>query len=127
MMSMNGRRITNGAFLVKTGECYAFNQKFRYLHKAVMRATTGTIVDHRNGDKLDCQRSNLRFATTSQNNANSKTFRPLNGAYYQSNGWYSRITVNGRDIYLGRFKTAHKAWCAYKQAAIKHFGEFARP
>jgi hypothetical protein len=41
-----------------------------YLHRFVMHAGKGDIVDHISGDKLDCQRANLRFCTRSENQAN---------------------------------------------------------
>lgn len=40
-----------------------------YLHRFVMGEPEGMQVDHRNGDKLDCRRSNLRVVTNSQNHA----------------------------------------------------------
>lgn len=40
-----------------------------YLHRLVLGDPVGLQVDHRNGDKLDCRRSNLRAVTNSQNHA----------------------------------------------------------
>ena len=41
-----------------------------FLHRTVLRAAPGTIVDHINHDGLDCRKGNLRFATSAQQNAN---------------------------------------------------------
>ena len=44
--------------------------KTTYLHRLVMAAGPGEIIDHINGDPLDCRRENLRSVTGSENNAN---------------------------------------------------------
>jgi hypothetical protein len=46
-----------------------------YLHVEIMRLqaeqpTSKHVVDHLNGDTLDCRRANLRWATKAQNNRN---------------------------------------------------------
>lgn len=40
--------------------------------------------------------------------------------------WQARITVNGREISLGYFKTIEEAATAYTQGAKRFFGEYAR-
>src|SRR3990167_852030 len=42
----------------------------RYLHRTVKPSPKGKLTDHRNLNKLDCRRSNLRFVDWSQNGAN---------------------------------------------------------
>lgn len=41
--------------------------------------------------------------------------------------WYSRITINGKHIHLGRFDTAEEAHAAYVAASREAYGEFACP
>ena len=90
------------------------------------------VVDHINGDPNDNRWRNLRLATQSQNHGNSHMRRDnrsgLKGAFKQSraNTYYSKIKVDGRIIYLGSFETAAEAHIAYRKAARKYFGEFAR-
>lgn len=89
-------------------------------------------LDHINLIKHDNRIMNLRLATKYQNqsnrNMNKNNKIRLKGVrkYQNSNGWSATITSNHRIIHLGTFKTPQEASKAYKQAAIKYHGEFAR-
>jgi hypothetical protein len=84
-------------------------------------------IDHINGIRFDNRIANLREATNSQNKQNRKPkVAGLKGVYRQKNRWRARITINRRCLYLGTFSTPEAASAAYREAAIKHFGEFAR-
>lgn len=89
-------------------------------------------VDHIDLDGLNNQRNNLRLVTHTQNSWNSR--RQLNnasgykGVSRRKHGchWRATITINGKQIYLGGFKTPELAHIAYCEAARKFYGEFAR-
>ncbi len=101
--------------------------KSEYLHRKIMGARKGQLVDHANGDTLDNRRANLRFATKSQNAANMrKPGRDLPKGVTASRGRYNaKIKVQYKIIGLGTHQTAEAAGQAYDRAAIKFFGEFA--
>ncbi len=88
--------------------------------------------DHINGDGLDNRRSNLRIASPSQNVMNqkkrTKTSSKFKGCYLEksTNKWVARITVNYKNIIIGRFKDELKASFAYDEKAKELFGEFAK-
>lgn len=88
------------------------------------------LVDHRNGDTLDNQRSNLRQATHSQNGQNRKINRShalgLKGVSRKGNAWSARIRLKSVLIHLGNFATPELAHAAYCEAAERYFGTFAR-
>ena len=99
---------------------------------AIMSAPPGALVDHKNGDGLDNRRANLRFASASQNNSNSR-IRASNSTGFKGvtfdrgrQKWRAQISVGGRVINLGRYETPEDAHAAYAQSAQKHYGEFAR-
>lgn len=102
------------------------------LHRRLLNPPDNLIVDHKNGNPLDCRRANLRLATKAENSWNSR--RPRNntsgfkGAYFcKDTGKYqARIAVSRKVIRLGTFDTAEQAHHAYLEAANLHFGEFAR-
>lgn len=103
------------------------------LHRLVIGARPGQIIDHINGDPLDNRLCNLRICTQSQNmmnrRPNRKSSSPYKGVTFSfpdsSNPYCARIRIDGRKTHLGCFATAEDAARAYDLAALKHFGEFA--
>lgn len=109
-----------------------WKKKVVYLHRLIMRAKEGESVDHINGNPLDNRRNNLRIATHQQNMSNkgvqinSKT--KVKGVFATTNSprWRAQVRVNYKTLHLGCFDTKLEAAEAYNQAALFHFGEFAK-
>lgn len=98
-----------------------------YLHRLIMQAKPGELIDHRNHNGLDDQRDNLRRLTTSANAANVPK-RRAGSSQYKGVGWdarracwRARITVNYCTIFLGEFAEEIDAAKAYDRAAVEHF------
>jgi hypothetical protein len=92
-----------------------------YLHRVIMGAGKGEIVDHINRDRLDNRRANLRLCSSAQNTWNAKTRRDnaagVRGVWEHSPGcWSAVIFVNGQRIPLGTFRSKHEAAIAYLSA-----------
>lgn len=101
-----------------------------FMHRCMLDADVGVIVDHINGNGLDNRRCNLRLATRSQNLANQRTVRNkwgYKGITYRRRHktWRARIGFNGKTVDLGEFGNLDDAAQAYDEAAKKLFGEFA--
>jgi len=104
-----------------------------FMHQAVIGRIHGKEIDHRDGNGLNNQRSNLRHATHRQNcfNVGPQRGRKFKGAYLElgtrhRNKWRCRIKVNGRLLSVGRFPTEIEAAKAFDRSAIVFHGEFAR-
>lgn len=102
------------------------------MHREVANTPEGLVCDHINGRTLDNRKSNLRSATRSQNIWNSrKTSRPGYSKYKgitfykRHQNWGAQIIVDGRRIFLDKFREEIQAAKAYDRAAKKYFGEFA--
>ena len=110
------------------------NKKQYLLHRLVWLYFHGKFpeknVDHINGDKQDNRIENLRLADYSQNGGNRKASKNnltgLKGVHVQKTGFVAMIMKDGKNRYLGMFKSAVEAKAAYDKAAKELFGEFAR-
>lgn len=112
---------------------YAVSAKYGRMHRFLLGAKPGEMVDHVNGDKLDNRRANLRIATNAQNQANRRAVRgtsKFKGVCRQKRPhskdvWVARIVAGGQQVHLGSFDDEAVAALAYDAAARKHFGQFA--
>lgn len=91
------------------------------------------LVDHINQDKLDNRRSNLRLATSTQNEANkpkrqgnvSSKYKGVIKMKGRKKCWRAIITKNSMRRELGCYYTEEEAALAYNKAALEEFGQFA--
>ena len=102
------------------------------MHRLIMGAQPGQLIDHKNRKGLDNQRGNLRFCTRSQNQANAK--KRAGSSRYKGvtwdkhwDKWRAMIGVRSKRFHLGYFDDEDDAGRAYNRAATEYFGEFARP
>lgn len=107
-----------------------YSRRTLLMHRVILQAQPGQEVDHINGDRLDNQKSNLRFVTRSQNLQNRAW--PLKGVSQKSKKtrgkkrWVARISVGGKTKFLGNFYTSKEAEDAYQAANSKYFGDYSR-
>ena len=107
------------------------NGKMVTMHRIIIGANKGEIVDHANMNGLDNRVSNLRLCTKQQNAVNMKKYKgnsKYKGVSYCSDRkkYQAGIGVNGKRISLGRYKNELDAAIAYDAAAYTYYGDFAR-
>lgn len=100
------------------------------MHRLILDAGPGEVVDHINGNGLDNRRVNLRIVTTHENNLNrfknTRGSSQFKGVTWAKERWQAQIKLHGQMYYLGRFESEIEAARAYDLAARKLFKEFAK-
>lgn len=107
---------------------YVGKNKFAYLHRYILNAKKGEIVDHINRNKKDNRRENLRICSKQLNNYNREVKNILGrGIYYDKYGKRYRacISCKNKNLKLGSFKSLIDAKKAYNLKAIEFYGKDA--
>jgi len=112
------------------------------LHSAVVgNIPKGMVIDHKNRDPLDCQRSNLRVCTCQQNTWNRPPKRNCKYSRYkcvllhwckrngirvtQPKPWYAMVKISGKYHRRGMFADEKQAYDAAVELMQKLHGEYA--
>lgn len=119
-------------YLKPRGYVAAYIKDKEYLiHRFIMNPNKGLYIDHKNHNKLDNRRSNLRICTQSENMGNSHAPNTNTTGYKgviwdkSKNRYKARIMKNGIMNYIGSYKDINEAGKAYNNKAVELFGEFA--
>lgn len=116
-------------YIAKNGYvCGMLNGQHIYLHRFIMNCPDGLTVDHINHDLLNNCKSNLRFATNSQQEMNKGLSKVnssgVKGVYYiNTDLWEAQLTENGIR-HRQTFKTFQEAIKQRKQWEKEYFKEF---
>lgn len=104
-----------------------------YMHRLIMGAVPGEMIDHINGNTLDNRLCNLRFTNKSLNSINSKkrvgTSSKYRGVTWhaQNKRWLAQTGIKGKHISIGCFKNEVDAAIAYNNYMINLYGSYAKP
>ena len=102
-----------------------------FLHRVISNASDGEMVDHIDGDGLNCCRNNLRNCTNSENLMNRGAPKNNTSGYKgvcwdkQDRVWTAKITLNQVQMNIGRYDDPIDAARAYDTKAREIFGEYA--
>lgn len=107
-------------------------KKFQSMHRLIAAPPDGVDIDHRDCNRLNNTRQNLRVCSDSQNNHN-KHKGPNTTSRYKGVTWHKRLSkwqaqikVDGKNHYLGVFRSEFCAAEAYLIGAQIMYGEYAR-
>ncbi|WP_435007950.1 HNH endonuclease [Tundrisphaera lichenicola] len=116
-----------------TGRYYAYNKNHRLImHRVIMEAETGQIIDHIDRDGLNNRRQNLRFSDKYRNQMNrgkkKSSVSKYKGVWWNTRKqrWIVRFNWLGKDHYVGAFKDERIAAQAYNEAILPLAGEHSR-
>jgi hypothetical protein len=104
------------------------DRKVIYLHRWIMDAPRGVVVEHRDGNRSNNQRSNLRATSQSVNKSNPNDKIPLSasgvrGVVPQRDKWRAQIYRDGVRYNLGTFDTIEEAVKCRQQAEKEYHHE----
>lgn len=109
---------------------YASNNKHIRMHRLINKTPQGLLTDHKNGDKLDNRRSNLRTCNNSENHCNIKLMANNTSGHKgvswskAAQKWHAYINKDSKRTYLGIFNNLDEAVKVYEKAAVEQHGEF---
>lgn len=102
------------------------------LHRLVCRVADDVLVDHKNRDRLDATRENLRPATPSGNSANRAKIRKGTSSRYRgvtlhaaTGKWQAGAKQFDTFHHCGLFESEEAAARAYDKKARELWGDFA--
>jgi hypothetical protein len=109
--------------------CRWVNGKRIWLHHFITGLGRNEI-DHRDGNGLNNQKSNLRRTTFLKNSKNRGRYlnntSGFKGVVKRTHGFVAMISIRGKAKYLGFSKDPRDMAKIYDAAAIKNYKEFAR-
>jgi hypothetical protein len=110
-------------------DCNEFNSVV-LMHRIIMDAPKGKVVDHKNHIILDNRKENMRLCTQLENvknqllsKANTSGYK---GVYWstEKEKWYVKIGLNNKNLHLGYFNNIIEAFNTRLEAEIDYFGEY---
>lgn len=102
-----------------------------YMHRHILMPPKNIVVDHKNHNGLDNQRSNLRECTRGQNQINQRSQKNSSSKYLgvswskERKKWQAHCCKNYKVYSCGRFDNEADAALAYNELAKRLHGEFA--
>jgi len=124
----------SGGYAQRTFSIGNYKTRSEKMHRLVLKRNgaeiKGKIVDHINFNKLDNRKLNLRLASSSQSNAHKEKQKNNKSGFKgvcwdkRRRSWMASISINKKDLNLGRFLTAEEAALKYNKEASRLYGGY---
>jgi hypothetical protein len=102
------------------------------MHRLIMGAQKGQLVDHRDCNGLNNCRYNLRFCNSQENHFNQRKTNKKRSSKYKGvslfkrdNNYSASIGFCGRKLHIGYYNTEKEAAIARNKVELELFGDFA--
>lgn len=121
--------------VVPKGTQYPYNNKLGTLHTIIIERklgrslSVGEEVDHKNRNRMDATRDNIRLSTSAQNKHNrglqSNNVSGFRGVGWDKrmSSWKSNIKHKGKVYFIGHYETREEAGIAWNHEASCLFGD----
>jgi hypothetical protein len=103
--------------------------KHYLMHRVIINAPEGTLVDHINRDRLDNRKSNLRLSLNSENYINKSTKRIGHTSKYRgvcydprTKWWMTQVSIGGKRVFFKRYRSEIDAAIGYNKHAPDFHG-----
>lgn len=114
----------------------AWNKSHLLIHRAVWtmfnrQLAKGEDIDHINGNRADNRIENLRLCSRSENLRNAQKRKDNTsgikgvGLHALTGKWRARISIAGKQVYLGLFQSLKEAEYAIMKIRAEAHGQFA--
>ena len=91
-----------------------------YLHRLILNSPVGKIIDHKNRNKLDNRKSNLRISSSRRNVLNQDWSKGI--SQLKNGKWRAYVTITGKDskkqLHLGQYDSEYEANLVTKTARL---------
>ena len=141
-------KLTQGQFALVDDDCFEYLNQWKWharksdsafyasrdeygkkihMHRVVITAAADVFVDHKDGNGLNNQTSNLRICSNSQNQRNRKSINKYGYKGVNKNGekYRAHIRMGEVEFISKGFDSVEEAAHAYDEKAKELFGEFA--
>lgn len=110
---------------------YCDQRRFVRFHRLVIKAPPDKTVDHKNLNRADNRKKNLRVCERAENDRNRGVYATntsgITGVHYDCKRakWVASITYNSKRVFIGRYEYKEDAIMARLTKEVELFKEFA--